>query len=71
MNRSHPYSLRFHPVKFYGEYSSYPFRATMILDPFSLDFYEGIDQGKTLAAAFHAMGIKVIAWLTQKLKPDF
>jgi len=62
ISRSRPYSSEFHPVEFYGEYASYPLRATMILDPFSLDFYEDIDQVKSLVAAFHAMGIKVILY---------
>ena len=59
----YPYSSRFHPVEFYGTYSRYyPFRATLINDPFSLDFYEDIDQVKTLAAMFHAMNMKVIIY---------
>ena len=62
LNSGRPYSLKFHPVEFYGEYVSYPLRATMILDPFTLDFYEDFDQVKTLTAAFHAMGMKVILY---------
>ena len=59
LNHGRPYSLKFHPIEFYGDYSrDFPFRATLAGDPFSIDFYEDLEQAKAIYTMNHAMGMK-------------
>lgn len=64
ISKNYLYSQKFHPLEFGGEeyFSSYPFRTTVLLDPFNIHYLEDIDQVKAKLAQLHAMGIKVILY---------
>ena len=60
---SYPSGLSFGAIEFFGDYSrDYPLRATLAGDPYSLDFYDNLDQARSIYAMYHAMGMKVILY---------